>query len=99
MSLLTVENPVFAAYAAAAALIGLRLMTPGGAAVVLMVRSDAGLLDPEHVHPRLPRHRLIAAALPRVWRPSSCSAGWPTPPRGATKSAATFFPVGSIVAS
>lgn len=46
-STLTMENPVFAAYAAAAALMILKLMGQGWMTVVLMVRTDAGLLNPE----------------------------------------------------
>ena len=46
-SLLSLENPVFAAYAVAAALMLLKLMGQGWATVVLMIRTDAGLLNPE----------------------------------------------------
>lgn len=74
-------------------------MTPGRAAVVLMVRSDAGLLDPEHVNPRLPRPRLIAAALPRVSRPLFVLGRLAYATAGSHEVRATFFPVGSIVAS
>lgn len=51
MSLLTLENPVFAAYSVAAALMILKLMAQGWATVVLMIRSDAGLLNPEDLRP------------------------------------------------
>lgn len=44
---LSMENPVFVAYAIAAALMILKLMAQGWATVVLMIRSDAGLLNPE----------------------------------------------------
>lgn len=44
---LTMENPVFAAYAIAAALMVLKLMGQGWMTVALMVRTDAGLLNPE----------------------------------------------------
>jgi uncharacterized MAPEG superfamily protein len=46
-STLTMENPVFAAYAVAAALMILKLMGQGWMTAVLMVRTDAGLLNPE----------------------------------------------------
>lgn len=51
MSLLTMENPVFAAYAVAAALMILKLMAQGWVTVALMVRTDAGLLNPEDLRP------------------------------------------------
>lgn len=51
MSLLTLENPIFAAYVVAAALMILKLMAQGWATVVLMIRSDAGLLNPEDLRP------------------------------------------------
>jgi uncharacterized MAPEG superfamily protein len=51
MSLLALDNPVFAAYAVAAALMILKLMAQGWATVVLMIRSDAGLLNPEDLRP------------------------------------------------
>jgi len=51
MSLLTMENPVFAAYAVAAALMILKLMAQGWVTVVLMMRKDAGLLNPEDLRP------------------------------------------------
>lgn len=47
MSLLTIENPIFAAYAIAAALMVLKLMAQGWITVVMMTRSNAGLLNPE----------------------------------------------------
>lgn len=47
MSLLTMENPVFVAYAAAAALMILKLMAQGWVTVMLMTRTDAGLVSPE----------------------------------------------------
>jgi uncharacterized MAPEG superfamily protein len=47
MSLLSMENPVFVAYAIAAALMILKLMAQGWVTVVLMIRRDAGLLNPE----------------------------------------------------
>ena len=51
MPLLALENPVFAAYAVAAALMILKLMAQGWATVVLMIRFDAGLLNPEDLRP------------------------------------------------
>jgi glutathione S-transferase len=51
MSLLTLENPVFVTYAAAAALMILKLMAQGWVTVVLMIRRDAGLLNPEDLRP------------------------------------------------
>lgn len=51
MSLLSMENPVFVAYAVAAALMILKLMVQGWATVVLMIRNDAGLLNPEDLRP------------------------------------------------
>ncbi len=41
------ENPVFVTYAAAAALMILKLMAQGWVTVVLMIRRDAGLINPE----------------------------------------------------
>ena len=52
-STLTMENPVFAAYAIAAALMVLKLMVRGWATVVLMLRTDAGLLNPEDLRPTM----------------------------------------------
>ena len=46
-SALTLENPVFVAYAVAAALMVLKVMGQGWMTVVLMTRSDAGLVSPE----------------------------------------------------
>ncbi|WP_299817230.1 MAPEG family protein [uncultured Jannaschia sp.] len=46
-SALTMENPVFAAYAAAAAIMILKLMGQGWMTVALMVKTDAGLLNTE----------------------------------------------------
>lgn len=47
LATLTMENPVFAAYAVAAALMILKLMGQGWVTVALMLRTDAGLLNPE----------------------------------------------------
>jgi uncharacterized MAPEG superfamily protein len=47
MSLLTMENPAFAAYAVAAALMILKLMAQGWVTVAMMMRTQAGLLNPE----------------------------------------------------
>ena len=47
MSLFTIENPVFTAYAVAAALMILKLMAQGWVTVALMIRNDAGLMNPE----------------------------------------------------
>ena len=46
-SMLTMENPVFVAYAVAAALMVLKIMGQGWMTVVLMSRADAGLVSPE----------------------------------------------------
>ena len=51
MPLLSMENPVFAAYAIAAALMILKLMAQGWVTVALMIRRDAGLLNPEDLRP------------------------------------------------
>jgi uncharacterized MAPEG superfamily protein len=51
MSLLSMENPVFVAYAVAAALMILKLMAQGWITVVLMMRTDAGLINPEDLRP------------------------------------------------
>ncbi len=48
---LTMENPVFEAYAVAAAVLVLKLMAQGWATVALMVRTDSGLLNPEDLRP------------------------------------------------
>ena len=50
-STLTMENPAFAAYAVAAALMVLKLMGQGWVTVALMIRTDAGLLNPEDLRP------------------------------------------------
>ena len=57
MSLLNLENPAFAAYAVAAALMVLKLMGQGWATVAMMTRTRAGLLNPEDLRagPGLPR--------------------------------------------
>lgn len=44
---LSMENPVFVAYAIAAALMVLKIMGQGWMTVTLMLRTDAGLLNPE----------------------------------------------------
>ena len=46
-STLSMENPVFVAYAVAAALMVLKIMGQGWMTVVLMTRADAGLVSPE----------------------------------------------------
>ncbi len=51
MSEFTLKNPVFAAYAIAAALMILKLMAQGWITVARMVRTDAGLLNPEDLLP------------------------------------------------
>jgi uncharacterized MAPEG superfamily protein len=51
MSLLSMENPVFVAYAVAAALMILKLMAQGWITVALMMRTDAGLINPEDLRP------------------------------------------------
>ncbi len=50
-SMLSMENPVFMAYAVAAALMVLKIMGQGWMTVVLMMRTDAGLLNPEDLRP------------------------------------------------
>jgi uncharacterized MAPEG superfamily protein len=45
------ENPVFVAYAVAAALMILKLMAQGWITVALMMRTDAGLINPEDLRP------------------------------------------------
>ena len=50
-SVLSMENPVFVAYAVAAALMALKIMGQGWMTVVLMMRTDAGLLNPEDLRP------------------------------------------------
>ena len=47
MNAFTLENPVFVAYAIAASLMILKLMGQGWMTVVRMIKSDAGLLNPE----------------------------------------------------
>jgi len=47
MGIFSLSNPVFAAYAAAAALMILKLMGQGWVTVYRMVKADAGLLNPE----------------------------------------------------
>lgn len=47
MSLFHLENPVFAAYAIAAALMVLKIMGQGWMTVYRMLKSDAGLASPE----------------------------------------------------
>jgi uncharacterized MAPEG superfamily protein len=46
-STLTMENPIFVSYAVAAAVMVLKLMGQGWITVALMLRTDAGLLNPE----------------------------------------------------
>jgi uncharacterized MAPEG superfamily protein len=56
MSLLSMENPVFVAYAVAAALMVLKLMAQGWVTVLMMTRTDAGLINPEDLR-RTPFNR------------------------------------------
>lgn len=49
--MLTMENPAFVAYAVAAALMVLKIMGQGWTTVVLMLRTDAGMLNPEDLRP------------------------------------------------
>ena len=51
ISTLSMENPVFVAYAIAAALMVLKIMAQGWATVALMLKADAGLLNPEDLRP------------------------------------------------
>lgn len=51
MSALTMDNPVFASYVIAASIMILKLMGQGWMTVYRMVRSDAGLLNPEDLLP------------------------------------------------
>ena len=51
MDTLTLSNPVFATYAVCAALAVLKIMGQGWYTVVLMMRTDAGLLNPEDLRP------------------------------------------------
>jgi glutathione S-transferase len=46
-AILVMENPVFVAYAIASALMVLKIMGQGWITVVLMTRTDAGLVSPE----------------------------------------------------
>ena len=50
-SVLSMENPTFVAYAVAAALMVLKIMGQGWMTVVLMTRTDAGLVNPEDLRP------------------------------------------------
>jgi glutathione S-transferase len=47
MNAFTLENPVFVAYAIAASIMILKLMVQGWVTVIRMIKSDAGLLNPE----------------------------------------------------
>lgn len=47
MNMLNIENPVFVGYTIAAALMILKLVGQGWVTVFRMIRSDAGLLNPE----------------------------------------------------
>ena len=47
MNAFTLENPVFVIYAVAASLMVLKLMGQGWMTVARMIRSDAGMLNPE----------------------------------------------------
>jgi len=49
MSLYTLENPVFATYVIAAALMVLKLMGQGWMTVYRMLKSDSGLVNPEDI--------------------------------------------------
>lgn len=49
MSALTLENPVFATYVIAAALMVLKIMGQGWMTVYRMLKSDAGLVSPEDI--------------------------------------------------
>jgi glutathione S-transferase len=64
MGALSMENPVFAAYVVAASLMILKIMAQGWMTVVRMMRSDAGLLNPEDLKPgpanRNPRPEQLA---------------------------------------
>ncbi len=51
MPQLTLQNPVFGAYAIAAAIMILKLMAQGWITVTRMIRTDAGLLNPEDLLP------------------------------------------------
>jgi glutathione S-transferase len=60
----SLDNPVFAGYAIAAALMVLKIMGQGWVTVVRMIRSDGGLLNPEDLLPgpanRNPRPEQLA---------------------------------------
>lgn len=64
MTPFALQNPVFAAYAVAAALMVLEIMGQGWMTVVLMLRRDAGLASPEDLRPgpinRNPRPEQLA---------------------------------------
>lgn len=47
MNLISLDNPVFAAYAIAASLMVLKYLGQGWATVVTMIRTDSGLMNPE----------------------------------------------------
>ncbi len=51
MVLLSPQNPVFAAYLIAAAIMVLKLMGQGWVTVIRMIGSDGGLLNPEDLRP------------------------------------------------
>src|SRR5689334_3811380 len=51
MNAFSLENPVFVAYAVAASLMILKIMGQGWVTVVRMMKSDAGLLNPEDLQP------------------------------------------------
>ena len=51
MNAFTLENPAFVAYAIAASLMILKLMGQGWMTVFRMIKSDAGLLNPEDLKP------------------------------------------------
>ena len=53
ISTLSMENPVFVAYAIAAALMVLKIMAQGWATVALMLKADAGVLNPRTCGPHL----------------------------------------------
>ena len=46
----TMDNPIFATYVIAAAIMILKLMGQGWITVYRMIKSDAGLLNPEDLH-------------------------------------------------
>jgi len=49
MNMLNLENPVFAAYVVASALMALKLMGQGWMTVYRMLKSDSGLVNPEDI--------------------------------------------------